>query len=260
MFDSNIDQIVVANSVGNDKVDWYRHEFFKKIFNHLVSANVLSKGTVVRFLDKDVLSKDISAINLIIRASLEAFLLFHYIYINPTSREVVQFRFHGWWREGLLTQLGYDVVGIEAASIREHNQKEVTEILELLKSSSEFNALTKEQKKSLIEKGKWKWIGWRDMLMNTKFSSTYRNNIYSFLSSYAHSESVGMVQVRLMGHENKTDKFIEISMNMMIVVCSVFLQYYWESASLADRRMPQADTDFIETWSILGTHEPKKNG
>jgi hypothetical protein len=254
---TDIDQIIVAQNSSSERVQYYKHEFFKKMFRHVVSAQVLSPGTLLRFSDIEFQSKDIAAINLIVRSSLEAFLLFHYIYIDSGSAENVEFRFHSWWREGLLTRIEYSLPGVDVESVKKRDRDEIAEIEKKLSINPAYLQLTKEQKKSFDKKGNWKWLGWKEMLGRTKFNKPYKDNIYSFLSSYAHSESVGMVQVRSMEHENRTDEFIKTSMIMLAVVNAVFLEYYCEDASIIDRRMPQSDVNFIETWSYLGTGEPQ---
>jgi len=257
---TDIDQIVVAQNPGDDKVEYYKHEFFKKMFRHSVSVSSLSRGTLIRFSDIEFESKDISAINLILRSSLEAFLLFHYIYADPTTTGLTRFRFFGWWREGLITRTKYSIPGVDVEQVRKRDLAEIEAIEKDLRTTKEYADLTPNQKISFEKNGNWKWAGWKEMLKKTKFSAAYKENVYSFLSSYAHSESVSLIQVKAMEHENKIDQFIKNSINMLVVINTVFLQYYWDSLDLKDIGMPDNDLNFIETWGYLGIVEPKKSG
>jgi len=114
------------------KLIYYKQEFLNKYLQHFLSILHLRKGTSFKLANKTKYFYDMSCINVLIRAALETYLLFHHIYIDGKTQEMVKFRFWSWWREGLLTRQSFRLITPEFKKKQDKEKREIEKIEKII--------------------------------------------------------------------------------------------------------------------------------
>ncbi len=166
----------------------------------------------------------LASIEVLTRATIEAFLVFHYVFFAPTKADEKYFRY---W--------SYKAAGItewqkETESISEHEQekaeekKALDELRNKLKSNTVFQGLTDKRKKQIL-KGEWRLLSWREIAIDAGFSKMLASQ-YKYLSGFAHSSSVSTLRMKQAFINKKPEKFIQGSINTMNIVIANMIHEY----------------------------------
>lgn len=83
------------------KLDFNKPEFLKTFTVLFQSISTLSDGIEVVGNNKAETVSAMPAIETLIRACLENYALFHFIYLDSQDAETIRYRFWSWYREGL---------------------------------------------------------------------------------------------------------------------------------------------------------------
>ena len=136
------------------------HRLANKFIGHALTVLNLSRGYKVKELPsfQPVNFTDSWSIDVLTRAAMEAFLIFHYVFYAPTTIEEKDYRY-----------LTYKVAGLaerqnlpESISEHKHQKTEEKKMLEKFRTTLESNAVfqsltAKQQEKIFSGKGKWRW-------------------------------------------------------------------------------------------------------
>lgn len=166
----------------------------------------------------------LASIEVLTRATMEAFLVFHYVFFAPTKADEKNFRY---W--------SYKAAGItewqkETESISEHKQEKAAEKKALdelhtkLKSNTVFQGLTDKRKKQIL-KGEWRLLSWRDIAIDAGFSKMLASQ-YKYLSGFAHSSSVSTLRMKQAFINKEPEKFIQGSISTMNIVTANMIREY----------------------------------
>ena len=88
----------------NGKLDFYKQEFFKQYFTHFLSIEKLSKGLEIILKGQADEIAALPSVAVLLRACIENYSMFFYIYRDSEHYEEKEFRFWSWYREGLMNR------------------------------------------------------------------------------------------------------------------------------------------------------------
>ncbi|WP_095050534.1 DUF5677 domain-containing protein [Pseudomonas sp. Irchel s3h9] len=164
-----------------------------KIFWHLASARHLSNGEIFEFEGvRPFPHVDHSSVAIVMRAAVEAYLTFHYVFINQ-DESVSVYRHKIWKLGGLVDRSKF------FANTPESVQKLAVESLAIdqlridIQSDTNFNI---KKSKNLLQ-GKWREdIGWTSLASLAGFHEVYFKDIYNHLCGHAHASFISALQIR----------------------------------------------------------------
>lgn len=140
---------------------------------------------------------DVESAKAVLRSQMETFLMYHYIYINPSSDDTKELRYHSWVYTGLLHRQQFPSKTEFAKAQRVRDEKEIARIKEIIINLPAYKSLSEKQQAALIKDGSAKLFNhWSTIMTETGF---IKNNsfslFYTMLSMYAHSEGLSAIQL-----------------------------------------------------------------
>ncbi len=159
------------------------------------------------------------------RAVMEAFLVFHYVFFAPTKADEKNFRYWSYKAAGIAEWQNL------LESISEHEQEKAAEKEELdklrqqLKSNTVFESLIDNRKKRIL-KGEWRLLSWREIAIDAGFSKMLASHIYRYLSGSAHSSSLSILRMAQALINKEPEKLIQGSINTMNIVIANMIREY----------------------------------
>ncbi len=176
--------------------------FYKFAFNGLTLHQIYSGLNMSSVYYKDEANGksmiDISSARAILRTQLEAFLMYHYIYVNPVDDDLKELRYNAWIYSSLLQRQKFPSKTHFAKQQKAKDEIKLNQMKETINKLQSFQNLTANQRQSLLDKGSGRLFRhWATILKETGFSeSNPFNTIYAILSIYAHSEGLSIIQLR----------------------------------------------------------------
>lgn len=189
-----------------------------QIFNGLNLSSVYYK---VEMNGKS--SIDISSAKAILRAQFEAFLMYHYIYVNPIDDDLKELRYNAWIYSSLLQRQEFPSKTEFGKQQKAKDKIELNKMKETISKLKSFQNLSAKQQQSLLDTGSGKLFShWAKILKETGFSETNPfYTIYTLLSVYAHSEGLSIIQLRYQpdSHKNTISQANVDLHNSKLLVC-----------------------------------------
>ena len=203
------------------------HYLANKFTGHALTIHHLSRGYVIQDLPSfpKLNFRDSASIDVLTRASLEAFLVFHYVFYAPASIEEKNYRYWSYKAAGIVEWQS----GLE--SISEHEQekaeekKELNKLIQRLKSNTVFKSLADSQKKRILN-GEWRLLSWPKIAIDTGFSKILASFIYRYLSGSAHSSNTSILRMAQALVNKEPEKLIEGSINTMNIIIANLIREY----------------------------------
>lgn len=199
-----------------------------KFFGHAASSLYLFRSTTLPTIGVSFF--DSASINVLGRAALETFLVFHYVFVAPASEQEKDFRYHSWALAGLLARQNFPVQTIEGKQGLEKDKEIIRSLQSILENNPLFKKLTPKQQKNLLNKGKWRLESWTKIAQSAGLSDLHANNFYRYLCDYAHTGNLSVLQVQQADTAesqktlcNATIEFIMIAIaNIIKSYCKLF--------------------------------------
>lgn len=205
---------------------------------------------------------DIASIDVLTRAAMETFLVFHYVFYAPTKMEEEKnYRYWCYRAAGIAERQNLPEATYEHKQTKAKDKKELDELRNKLDSNINFQSLKDSQKRQIFEgKGKWKWkpgikkhVSWRDIAIDAGFSKMLASLMYGHLSGSAHSSSLSILQTAQALVNKETEKLIGASINTMNVLIANMIQEYCGLFSNAqDVLLDSGASNFVEVWVNIG--------
>lgn len=141
---------------------------------------------------------DISSARAILRSQIEAFLMYHHIYINPADDDLKELRYNAWIYSSLLQRQEFPSKTEFGKQQKAKDKIELNKMKQTISKLESFQHLSSKQQQSLLDKGNGKLFShWATILKETGFSEGNPfHNIYAMLSIYAHSEGLSIIQLK----------------------------------------------------------------
>ncbi len=207
-----------------------------KFIGHALTVLHLLDDTNVQVLPSfppfKLISVVSTSIDVLTRTTMEAFLVFHYVFYAPTTSEEKNYRYWAYKAAGLAERQNLPTITAEAREVLDKEKIELDKLRGKLESNAAFQSLEDKQKRQIFEgRGKWRWkpgvkkhLSWHDIAIDAGFSEMLASHMYRYLSGYAHSSSASLIQTTqsLMNAKQR----IGVSINTMNIVIANMIREY----------------------------------
>ncbi len=199
-----------------------------KFIEHAVTILHLSRGINLYLPSFKFSLVDSASIDVLARASLEAFLIFHYVFYTPKTKEEKDYRYWAYKVAGIAERQNFPATTEEFRQKLENEKIELDKLHEKLKSNAAFQSLTPKQKNQILKEGRWKLPSWRKIAIDAGLSEMLASHMYSSLAGHAHSSSLSVVQTVDAHINREEEQVISSSMGTMNIVTANLIHEYCE--------------------------------
>lgn len=235
---NNANEDLAFNSISDMERLRDAHFLTNKLFSHALTVLYLLDGTKVQDLASFKSSKlsfvDSASIGVLTRATLEAFLIFHYVFYAPTTAEGKNYRYWVYKAAGLAEEQNFPAITEEGRQTLDNDKIELDALCTKLNSNVIFQSLKPKQKGQIFEgKGKWKWkpdgkgvVSWHNIAIDAGLSEMLASHMYRHLSGYAHSSRLNVLLLA-QAFLNKEPGYPSSSLRdaMNIVIANMIKEY-----------------------------------
>ncbi len=233
----------------NGKVEYYKQELIKQFFMHFVSIKHLSKGIGINLKGKPDEISALPSIAVLVRACLENYSMFYYIYRHSNSSDEKEFKFWSWYREGLISRQRLKISHLKEKLVDE--KKLLEDITTKMKENPFYKKLTDNQQKQYLKYGKWYFEAKWELLCLSGFSEPLALRCYNYLSSYAHSSSGSHLQTSQASYEDAAG-IQKTILKFLFLSAGLYIQNYSNEFPEVRKETNKDDKEFIESWCQLG--------
>ena len=181
--------------LGNKEL--YAHNLAHTFLNHVYAVLVLiehEQKTNLPYLPVEI--SMLPSIQVLVRASFEAYLTFYHIFIDPQTIEQRNFRYlryvySGYFERGKI-ELSDDIV-IRDREIATKDREIASRLRRQLRANNIFQTLGSRQQEKILD-GNWRLETWTDIGLKAGFSRQISIIFYKYLCGYAHSGSLSVRQ------------------------------------------------------------------
>ncbi len=223
----------IGNSLDGQKTSIGRPNIYfaegigQKILSHIISAHYLSKGYQLA-TDKHLFvgQIDFSSVSILVRAALESYLTFNYVFISAKNEDDLTFRFNCWNLGGFIDRSDFIPTEEKHVKLKEFESEQIKIIQAELEKSNTFQSLNAENKKAALN-GRWKLSNsWSKLAVNAGFNKKFFDNQYRFLCSHAHSSRLSIIQVQQTKDLKSQSEMTKASIGILMVVLAKYLFDY----------------------------------
>src|SRR5665213_667274 len=160
----------------------------QKIIRHVLSAKFIGEGYQL-MIGQELYEQmmDFGSVMVITRAALEAYLTFHFLFVDPKEPDKKRFRFLCWHIGAFLDRVDHEPEQEAHIQLKASEVRELDKYRTELKTNAYYNSITpKAQEKAF--NGEWRiFDGWTKLATNAGFPESFFKQQYRLLCSYSHS-------------------------------------------------------------------------
>jgi hypothetical protein len=222
-----------------------------KFVGHASAAYYLYKGIALPEIGANFV--DPSSVNVLGRAALETFLVFHHVFVAPASEEERDFRYMSWLLAGFLERQTFPVQSPQGKEMLSTEAQLIPPLQAKLRDNSCFKALKPGQQKDVLEKGKWR-PPWTKLGLAAGLSRTHAEAFYSYLCEYAHAGNLGIIQIRNAHTLQDQRALCNATIGLLIISIANMVKAYCEvfPNSQASLQQDQDGTNLARMWIEIG--------
>ncbi len=249
----------------------YAHNLANRFIQYALTQFHLCNAKRVETLPSlgDVRVGDPASIDVLTRAAMEAFLVFHYVFYSPATKDEKDYRYLTYKATGLLERQNLPDSILEHAKQKIEEKKMIEEIIVKLESNAIYKSLTPTQKRRFIE-GKerdlWRWehdarkvVPWQEIATHAGLSEMLASHMYRHLSGHAHSGSLSVLQTQQAIVREETEHLISPSINTMKILTANMIYEYTELFPQAQPVLAKSGASaFVEIWIRIGQRLDEK--
>ena len=243
----------------------YSHNLANRFIQYALIQFHLCKAKITEALPSlgDVRVGDPASIDVLTRAAMEAFLVFHYVFYSPATGGEKDYRYWTYKAAGLVERQNLPDGILEHAKQKAEEKKILEETFAKLDLNSTYKALGATQKRRFIE-GKewnlWRWnpeakkvLSWQEIASDAGFSVMLASYMYRHLSGHAHSSSLSVLQTQQAIVRNESEHLISASINTMKILVANMIHEYTELFPEGQPLLAESGAStFVDTWIQIG--------
>jgi hypothetical protein len=179
---------------------------YKNRISSLASKTMLNCNSIINLLkgqtiDSEYLHKkfeliDIPSLYTLLRAQIENFLMFDFIYCQPKSEEEIIFRYYNWIYSGLLSRNDFFPSTDNAKRKKKEDENDIVKFRKIITESKYFNEFTPNQKRRLLEPGDPRlFLSWNDLFDRAKIHKDHSRKTYRLISAHAHTTGLSIINL-----------------------------------------------------------------
>lgn len=235
-----------------------------KVYYHASAVALLSHGTPVpsgytRFLDP-------ASPKVLVRAMLEASLVFGFVFVPKVSELEKDLRYLVWCHSGMLQRKNFTAVSEWAKEQRARDIEMLDDLRKKITDNPHFRVFNKEQQQKILDRGEWRipteshegrlsFPSWSQIAANLGFGNRHAKEVYSFLSGYAHSGYLSVIQIRGANSNADRERLLEGTVGIAKIAMSLTIENYARLFPIArqfltsNKQMAQV----VETWLYIAS-------
>jgi hypothetical protein len=237
-----------------------------KFLIHALSILYLKRGTIlpdfplmsVRFVDP-------GSINVLVRAALETYLSFHFVFAAPLSTDDQNYRYWAYKAAGLVGRQQLNTSTLEHAKKQLDEKVILTNLHNMLDSNCIFQQLSKKQQ-TFVKQGNWRQypqeqVSWKQIALSAGLSTTIATTMYGHLSGYAHSDSLSIMQISQSLNNKEQDHITNSSMMTTNIAAANFINDFSKIFSLAKAALDSYPNghNIVDLWTKIGQSLDREN-
>lgn len=194
-----------------------------KIFRHIATAQQISTGIGFEFGAGQVFSHiDHSSVAVIVRAAIESYLAFNYIFVNQ-EEDLFIYRHKLWLRSRLIDRSKILANTPESKKVLLQEAESIKQFYNEITSSLYYQKGNRDERKE-IDKGNWKPKGgWHAITYKTDIHQRYFSDIYNHLSGPSHASFISALQIRHASNIEQQAMLAGAARQILCMVISHFL-------------------------------------
>jgi len=261
----------IIEAVGDAKVQipsWKYHAqtLVGKIIFTSYSILSLSNGYEYGFFKRTEKTQitDHTSMFVLTRALIENYVTFCYIYNNSLSDEEKIFRFKLWEVSGLISRQTWgDTTNEEVLKKKEAERLLIEKILLEIQNIPEFQNLDKRELSKLQKHGLPRLYNWHELIEMSELRKEMFAVIYSYFSTYAHSEYLSILQLSqasLNSQHPANISNVQLSLGIVRMIISMSIDFYvtnFKSAEIIFNTFPKDIRNAVFVWKSIGREEKK---
>ena len=206
---------------------------------------------------------DPASIDVLARASMEAFLVFHHVFYSPVPIAEKQFRYWIYKAIGLAERQDLPEGVFEQEKQKAEEKKRIESIIENLKSNTIFKTLAPKQKMGIAagrQRDLWRWnpetkriLSWSGIATDAGLSEMLAHHMYGYLSGHAHSGSISVLQTQQAVVRGEVDKLVNPSLDTMKILNAHMISEYTATFEEAHDKLDLTGAvKLVEMWVHIG--------
>lgn len=242
---------IVSSEDNVSTITFYKHEMFNKVMRNYLTICQISNGIMISFNGKKAKVKDYSSLILVFRSIIETLTLYYQLFCYSKDPDDITFRFNCWQRHGLVTRQNFGNHSKNQIEKLNREKLQLEELTLTITTDKRFNLFKPWQIEKFTKYGEWDFNTEKSILKEMGFSKDFSESIYSYLSSHAHTESAGVMQVWQMHLSEQTDKMFDIVSCLVKMIVFCFLWFYIDTRDEVKSKLDTETLQLVETWKTL---------
>ena len=224
-----------------------------KLFFHLGTVHKLQEGTMLPEIAGIIPQYvDFPSISTLTRAAFETFLCFHFIYIQPPTMAEKEFRHIVWKLGGLLDRQRFITTTTEGQAKIQEEKAICEKLKKKIGANQVFKQLPEPLRKHAL-KGKWRFDKhWVDIAENAGTHKDYFVSLYAYLSSFAHSGYLGILQfsqaIERHIQESLSNIYTSVNLTLMSHFILAYCSFFEDAQTFLDNH--EEHKKFVQTYFI----------
>lgn len=224
-------EVVADSKIKVPNWEYHSQTLVGKIIFTSHSILSLSKGVDYELLKRKGKNKivDYTSIFILTRALIENYITLCYLYKNDLSKEEKLYRYKLWEVSGLISRQKWTAIEINSIEKKEAENLIVNNIMTEIESLPEYSLLDKSKLNKLKKIGLPRIESWNELINQSDLNDDLFSVLYSYLSSYAHSEYISILQIsqsNLNASDKKTIESIRLCFRVLKMILSLSIEFY----------------------------------
>tara|TARA_B100000959_G_C14893633_1_gene587829 strand:+ start:380 stop:1219 length:840 start_codon:yes stop_codon:yes gene_type:complete len=224
-----------------------------KFIGHSISTIYLYRSTTMP--DIGVSFFDPASIKVLGRAALESFLVFYYLFVDPKTEELKDFRYNSWVYSGLFERQKFPVQSPHGKKQLLEEKSTVASLESRIKCSPCFDKLTKKQQKKMIYYGVWRLHSWTDIALYVGLNKAHAKAYYRYLCGYAHSGNLSIIQLRQTRTAESQKTLCGATIGLLIIAIANMIKLYCSIFPRSNEKFLKNNKDIaiVDGWIKIGS-------
>lgn len=248
---------IVENKIKDENWRYYAETLaIKFTFSANTLSNIVSGSNIDSSLSK-VSTKiiDVSSLFTIMRAQIENYLTYFYLFIQPDSVQMQHYRFLMYELSGYQSRQKFTPLTTYTANKQKFEKNRINEIISQLHENDFFKTLPEKEQERIIKEKKAKLSTWNTLLDESKLTSEIFKKSWNLYSNFAHSEFASLMQVKSFLEEPyKTISTRNLVIFTALMLISVFIKDFcqlYREIEIRYKIIPIDDQEVIELFNRL---------
>jgi hypothetical protein len=221
------------------------------------------EGSSIPFNGEILLIRDVSSMNILVRAIIENYLTIYHFHFDRITDEQKEFRFLVYARSALKNRQKFREGDHDIARKRIKEKAVIDEYQERLKANLYYQSLNNKQQMKYLKSNEAKELNWVELLSESDLKPNLFLDTWRLFSNYAHSEFLSVLQISDINysiHQNR-GSWLCAELTAIVLASSICnLGRSFKAAESVLQSLEQEDADTVKYFYFIGNREAKEKG